>query len=391
MLLANSYGVSYSRSVPGRATNVAGLDGTRCPLPEYKRLGEAVEDYIRHRRARGKASTTVTNETYVLRRFATWYGDVQMRNMTPEKVAEWFYGEHGLRSPHHTRDGRHRGPIAPSTHNNYRTRLNSFFRFSTQRGWIKTDLLEEVDPLRLPRVLRQRPDTQALAEIVRATKVDRDRALLMTLIHTALRKSDALSIRVGDLDLAEGWLRVTITKSQVQDRLPVTANLGAELRRWLRSYAAELGRPLQSGDYVFPARQTRGYRWRTESDGTRSQYRAPDTWRPDRPMAHPERVVQAALQRIGLPTLGEGAHTLRRAAARGFFDELTQDKGYDSALRVVSAWLHHANSTTTERYLGLDAERKRRDEWLRGKDFLSPKPSGVVIDFPGAGANAESG
>jgi hypothetical protein len=34
-------------------------------MPEYKRLEDAVEDYLRHRRARGKAVTTVTNETYV--------------------------------------------------------------------------------------------------------------------------------------------------------------------------------------------------------------------------------------------------------------------------------------------------------------------------------------
>ncbi len=99
-------------------------------------------------------------------------------------------------------------------------------------------------------------------------------------------------------------------------------------------------------------------------------------------MTHVERVVKAALQREGLPANGEGAHTLRRAAARAFFDEVTQDKVYDSALRVVSAWLHHKTSSTTESYLGLESERKRRDEWLRGREFLTSPESAEVIQFP---------
>lgn len=140
-------------------------------MQQHKRLREAVEEYVRHRSARGRAKTTVTNETYVLRRFAVLYGDVQMRHMTPEKVADWFYGQDGLRSEHRTRDGRHRGPIAPSTHNYYRTRLHSFFRFSTQRGWVKKDLLSEVDPLRLPTVLRQRPSPNVLMHMVEGARM----------------------------------------------------------------------------------------------------------------------------------------------------------------------------------------------------------------------------
>jgi integrase len=108
---------------------------------------------------------------------------------------------------------------------------------------------------------------------------------------------------------------------------------------------------------------------------------APEIWDPSRPMHKPEKVVQAALARIGLPTKGEGCHTLRRASARALFDQLTQDKGYDSALRVVSAFLHHKSSTTTELYLGLDAERERRDEWLRGRPFLSTATGGRVVAF----------
>jgi hypothetical protein len=46
-------------------------------MPEPKRLVEVVEDYVRYRRARGKAASTTTNEMYVLRGLASWYGDVR--------------------------------------------------------------------------------------------------------------------------------------------------------------------------------------------------------------------------------------------------------------------------------------------------------------------------
>jgi hypothetical protein len=55
-------------------------------MAEHKRLSEAIEDYERHRRARNIAASIRKNEMYVLRRFAAWYGDVQVRHMTPEKV-----------------------------------------------------------------------------------------------------------------------------------------------------------------------------------------------------------------------------------------------------------------------------------------------------------------
>jgi len=81
-------------------------------------------------------------------------------------------------------------------------------------------------------------------------------------------------------------------------------------------------------------------------------------------MGHAERVVQQALAALGLPTKHQGTHTIRRAAARHFFDSMSSDVGYDAALRTVSAMLHHKSSATTEQYLGLSSERKRRDDRL---------------------------
>lgn len=61
-------------------------------------------------------------------------------------------------------------------------------------------------------------------------------------------------------------------------------------------------------------------------------------------------------------------HTLRRSAARALFDRLATE-GYDGALRLVQAMLHHAQSSTTEHYLGLTLDKKRRDDIIRGESM----------------------
>ncbi len=336
------------------------------------RLSDAVTEYLRLRRVR-YAHATVVNEGYVLRRFAACYGDVQVRHMRPERVAAWFYGDArgaGLLGEHRTRDLVHRAPITATTHNYYRSRLKSFFRFCTQRGWLREDLLMDVEPMRVFRRERQQPSPQILLSLLDAAANDRDRAYIALAINTALRSREVTHLKVGSVDLKSGWLTVTIFKSSQEDLLPITRELNAELREWLHQYALDLGRPLHRDDYLFPARRGSVYRWYVAADGTKVKGRTPAAWLPDRPVKHTERIVQEAMRRVGLETKHEGTHTIRRAVARAFFDKMTSE-GYDEALRTVSVLLHHRSSATTEHYLGLSSERKRRDALLHGQPFLT--------------------
>lgn len=336
----------------------------------HKRLHEAVEDYLRYRKAKYSA-TTVANESYVLRRFAAWVGDIQLRHLRAERVADWFYGKHGLMDRHVTRDGVHREPITPSTHNFYRSRLASFFRFALWRGWIKDDLLREVDPMRAPKRQRLQPPPHRLLALLEEAENDRDRAYLATAMFTGLRTSEITRMRVGDVNLAGGVIAIVRSKSDEEDVANITVELDQELRTWFRSYAVSLARPLDAEDFLFPGRQGSRFVYRKGESGTLVKTRTKARWLPQRAMTHAERVVQAALAALGYPTKGEGTHTLRRASARAFFDSMADDVGYDAALRTVSAFLGHASSATTEGYLGLSSEKKRRDQALRGKPFLS--------------------
>jgi hypothetical protein len=77
------------------------------------------------------------------------------------------------------------------------------------------------------------------------------------------------------------------------------------------------------------------------------------------------------LEKLGLPTKYEGTHTIRRAIALAYFDEASAEQGDVAALRETAALLHHAHLSTTERYLGMTAEKNRRNKRIKGRPFLT--------------------
>ncbi len=90
-------------------------------------------------------------------------------------------------------------------------------------------------------------------------------------------------------------------------------------------------------------------------------------------ISKPALIIQRALSRqLGTETLrGEGVHTVRRSVARILFDQASEH-GHDNALRVAAALLGHSSTQTTEIYLGIDRDRQKRDEILRGKSLFPP-------------------
>lgn len=338
-------------------------------------------------RAAKFAKTTTSNEMHILNRFMAFIGeDIQMRHLRPEHVTDWFYGEAGIMTFHRTRDGVARPPVQASTHNHYVTRLKAFFEFCTKRGYIRTDLLADVDRMEEPKKRRQQPGPALLLQLLDQAEHARDRAYIAVALNSALRANEIARILVGDVDLDGEWINVWITKSKIQTTMPITADLDPELRRWMTQYAEDIGRPLMPTDYLLPARSSK-HRPPQRVNGTFQSYKPKPEWVPEKPIAKTAGIVKHALAGVGLPTEHEGTHTIRRAVARAYFEKVVAETGYDGALRMTSALLHHAHASTTEHYLGLDNERRRRDEMMRGKPFLTSmvNTSNVVPLRPVAG------
>lgn len=340
------------------------------------KIGEAVEQFLQYRRGRDYSSKTMRSDGLLLRKFARDMRNIQIRHLTPVHVSDWFYGSGGLCGPH---EGLHYGGntlpgISAATFNQYRSRLKVFFDWMSKRGMTRVDLLEDVKAKAVPVKIRQQPKPDALLRFLDSAEHPRDRCYLAVAMNSALRASEVVRIRVGDVNLEEGYFEATTSKRVQADHMPVTSDLDGELRRWLTAYEKDAGRPLLPSDYLFPnLTASLFYKYVTNEDGTRVGLRTVRKVIPESPISVPrtQGIVHHALAAAGLPTKYEGTHTIRRAVARAYFDSMRSSVGRDNALREVSALLHHSNASMTERYLGLSAERDARDEAMRGKPFLS--------------------
>jgi site-specific recombinase XerD len=151
----------------------------------------------------------------------------------------------------------------------------------------------------------------------------RDRALIVTLYRTGLRISEALGLRIHDLDFERRTIRVRGTKTRTSDRsVGMDAMTFNHLRDWL-DVRETLGVPKTSG-YVFCciSRHEIGNQ------------------------------VKPAQIRQKLHRLGERAGIAKRVHPHGlrhtFASELA-DEGVD--IRIASKALGHSNIAITDRYI----------------------------------------
>lgn len=321
------------------------------PRKTSPRLSEALKEYLEVR-STYLAATTLDNDASVLRRFVAGVGDRQAHTLSHQTVEKWFAAEAKR--------------LQPRSFNKARSRVMLFLGFCARRGWVDTDPSGEIRPRKVVRRERLRLSPAELLELPGFARTSRDRCLLVLAANTALRGGEIRDLRVSDVDLAGGWLHVRISKSALEDVMPISSELETALRGWLREYEDEF-HGLEPDWYLFPRRGS-GHNEFAE-DGTVLRY-VYGGHKPTLETRNLPEIVQRALIEAGhVIEPGEGIHTLRRSVARAFFDRAVSG-GYDAALRATSALLHHSSSQVTEIYLGLTSEKLSRDEILHGRSFL---------------------
>lgn len=317
---------------------------------------QALDEYMSTRQH--TALNTQINDRSVLGAFVRHLGDIQMGHVTPQHVESFFLGPGGTGSRHNGR-----------TFNKGRQRVAGFLAFCEGRGYNRQPLLTNVRPRPVVHRERLRLTPSELLALVETTEDERDRAMLAVAVNLGLRASEITSLRIRDVRLQDSSLHVTIGKNNTEDTMPLSSDLEPALRRWLAEYQAAAPRPLRPDDFLFPARHAP--RLLTMHKPGVPVAAKPGGLRPEVQMTHPAKVVQRALRRCGFEIeAGEGFHTLRRSAARAFFDSMS-NAGHDEALRLTMCFLHHSSTQVTEVYLGLRHERVKRDAILKGRPFLS--------------------
>jgi len=181
---------------------------------------EVVDAYLASRRALG---VRLASGAPVLRQFVRETGNLPLRDITPEAVAGFLRG---------------RGALSASWTTKSRV-LAGLYRFAFARGYVNASPLPERSP-KLPSP--QTPyvySAEELQRLLNATAVlytNRSRlqaatyrTLLLLLYGTGLRVSEAIGLRLSDVDLAQRVITVRNTKFYKSRLVPIGPRLTEQL------------------------------------------------------------------------------------------------------------------------------------------------------------------
>ena len=225
-----------------------------------------------------------------------------------------------------------------------RTALRGYLRFLIARGECKPWLDQAVPVFAhwqlssLPRYLSDSDIERVIAACETGTPHGiRDKAILLLLTRLGLRGGDILTMRLSDIEWAQGSLRVR-GKGRREVRLPLPQDAGDALL----SYFDQV-RPLSDSDRVF------------------LRLHAP--FRPFAKSCTVSQIVQRALERAGIADApSRGANLLRHSAATSLLRA-------GASLDSVGAVLRHQSPDTTAHYAKVDVQMLR--------EIAQPWPGGA--------------
>ena len=222
--------------------------------------------------------------------------------------------------------------VRPSSTGRNISSLKRLFRYLLRQGRIATDPTLQIDPPKLPRSLPKSLAEEEVEQLLHAPDTQtslgqRDRAMFEVLYATGLRVSELVSLRVTQISLDMGVVRV-MGKGSKERLVP----LGEEALDWLRCYLAG-GRGVLLGTRTSDALFVTG---RAEPM-TRQMF-----WY----------LVKKHARNVGLDK-PLSPHTLRHAFA-------THLLNHGADLRVVQMLLGHADISTTQIYTHVARERLKK-------------------------------
>lgn len=223
----------------------------------------------------------------------------------------------------------------PNTRKSAVTSLRSFFRWLQMNGRCEAHLVKAVPTVssqkhsELPVSLSE----QDLATLLKTFDQSKPRGLrgyaaALCMVHLGLRIGEVARLQIDDVDWEKGVVRVSRSKGDRVNVLPLPANVGRALVRYIRR-----GRPATDSRSIF----IRIYPNVVGSPATR------DTLRSD---------IYAAFKQAGLKTPTKGTHILRHTAA----SRMVQ-KG--ATIKEIADVLGHRSIDTTAIYTKVDLPKLR--------------------------------
>ena len=356
-------------------------------------LSDMIEEQIEVMRSQGRKPASISSALQTYGHFLNFCGNVQVRNITPKKIDEFF--------------AQRARTEKPATLNLRLKFLRNLFKTAALHRYINHDPIGHRRPMRVRPTKKTRIPAKDFPRLLECATQPIYRAATAIGLYAFLRAGEVSNLRIEDVDLDAGILYVYRDKPDEFDEMPICAELDAELRRWLTHYAEEMADtwgPLKPRWYLIPRlrqpspqplRDENGQPIRDKNGRWVMAWPNP-RYLPDTRVTHPHRYIQHVLEAAGYPIRDEdgvrsreGLHTLRRSGARALYDELRSGRSHhDDANRTVQAMLGHKNFTTTEIYLGLDIDRVKRNTLLAGKPMFPQPEADNVVQLRSANSGA---
>jgi integrase/recombinase XerD len=189
------------------------------------KLHDLIVEYVAFRQSMGRKFTACNCQLQIFARVVG--SDIDVRDVTEERVLSFL----GRSTSWHW-------------HGRYST-LNVFYRYAISRGHVSSSPLPVTVPKRPPAFVPYISSVNEVRSLLDATASYRKahlllepytfRAIILVLYGAGLRISEALSLRLGDVDFSEGLLLIRETKFYKSRLLPI----GSQLKEALMKYAKE--------------------------------------------------------------------------------------------------------------------------------------------------------
>lgn len=213
--------------------------------------------------------------------------------------------------------------LAPATKGRKQVSLRVFFTWAVRRDFLQANPMDKIDPVKvpskLPRPMASGSVKNLLVKI--GEEAFRDRLLIILMLETGLRASEAIRIRMDDIDFTAG-----------DEKLYIVGKGGDE--RQFPLYIAKLTLTLLP-EYIKAEGIKSGYIFKGETARQHLSYST----------AH--RAWMDFASRAGISDT-KGLHVLRHTFASGLLE-----KGV--TMEVIQYLLGHKQITTTQRYAAMNS------------------------------------
>jgi integrase/recombinase XerD len=205
------------------------------------KIRDLIPEYLKHMQALGRSVYTVDDAGYILKRFAKFLESVNVQAIEElsREVMEEYQQELAFSL---TAKGK---PLEIKSQVKALCTAKLFTRYLRDSDYLVHDPGAKIklprEPKRLPRVILSQQETKELlaAPDCRTNTGYRDRVLLELLYDTAIRRFETAGIKLSDIDLDAGYMRV-LGKGNKERVVPVSARVCQLLKNYLLAVRPEL-------------------------------------------------------------------------------------------------------------------------------------------------------